>query len=121
MNVPLECYSCGNRTKMVKNECCKMRKLAANVNHKFQDWTDELALAYHGVQSRFTCDGNGRLSCQKIPLIEDLLDVVDVSHAQKIAESIKHQYMITLMYQFKGCFSVSRKLSKNFSKTYNKR
>ena len=47
MNVPLECYSCGNRTKMVK--CCKMRKLATNVNHKFQDWTDDLALAYHGV------------------------------------------------------------------------
>ena len=94
MNVPPTCYSCGNRTTSVKNECCKMRKLAADVNPKFQDWHDELALAYHGVQSvlekRFTCDENGRLLCQKMPLIEDLLDVVDVSHAQKIADLIKH-------------------------------
>ena len=71
-----------------------MRKLAADVNPKFPDWHDELALAYHGVQSvlekRFTCDENGRLLCQKMPLIEDLLDVVDVSHAQKIADLIKH-------------------------------
>ena len=85
MNVPPAFYSCGNRTTRVKNECCKMRRLAASVNPKFQDWTDELAFAYHGVQSvldeRFTCDENGRLHCQKIPLIEDLLDVVDVSHA----------------------------------------
>ena len=51
MNVPPACYSCGNRTPKVKNECCKMRKLATNVNPKFQDWRDELALAYHGVQS----------------------------------------------------------------------
>ena len=29
--------------------------------------------------------------------------------------------MTTLKYQFKGCFSVSIKLPKNFSKTYNKR
>ena len=28
--------------------------------------------------------------------------------------------MITLRYRFEGCFSVSIKLSKNFSKTYNK-
>ena len=94
MNVPPTCYSCGNRTTSVKNECWKMRKLAADVNPKFQDWHDELALAYHGVQSvlekRFTCDENGRLLCQKMPLIEDLLDVVDVSHAQKIADLIKH-------------------------------
>ena len=69
-----------------------MRKLAADVNPNFQDWHDELALAYHGVQSvlekRFTCDGNGRLLCQKMPLIEDLLDVVDVSHAQKIDQTL---------------------------------
>ena len=62
-----------------------MRKLA---DPKFQEWRDELALAYHGVQSvlekRFTCDENGRLPCQKIPLIDDLLGVVDVGHAQKI-------------------------------------
>ena len=85
MNVPPAFYPCGNRTTRVKNECCKMRRLAATVNPKFQDWTDELAFAYHGVQSvleeRFTCDENGRLPRQKIPLIEDLLDVVDVSHA----------------------------------------
>ena len=72
-----------------------MRKLAASVNPRFQDWTDELALAYHGVGSvlekRFTCDENGRLPCQKTPLIEDLLDVVNVSHAQKIADLIKHR------------------------------
>ena len=83
MNVPPACYSCGNRTARVKNECCKMRKLAASVNPKFQDWTDELlALAYHDVQSvlekRFTCDENGRLPCQKIPLIEDLLKFADM-------------------------------------------
>ena len=30
----------------------------------------------------FTCDENGRLLCQKIPLIEDLLSVVNISHAQ---------------------------------------
>ena len=69
-----------------------MRKSAADVNPNFQDWHDELALAYHGVQSvlekRFTCDGNGRLLCQKMPLIEDLLDVVDVSHAQKIDQTL---------------------------------
>ena len=29
--------------------------------------------------------------------------------------------MVTLKYQFRGCFSVSIKLSENFSKTYNKR
>ena len=79
----------------VQIECCKMRKLVASVNPKFQDWADELALAYHGVQSvvekRFTCDENGRLTCQKVPLIEDLLDVVDVSHARKIADLIKHR------------------------------
>ena len=71
-----------------------MKKLAASVNTKFQDWTDQLALAYHGVQSvlekRFTCDENGRLPCQKITLIEDLLDVVDVILAQKIPDLIKH-------------------------------
>ena len=86
MNVPPACYSCGNRTTKIKNECCKMRKLA---DPKFQEWRDELALAYHDVQSvlekRFTCDENGRLPCQKIPLIDDLLGVVDVGHAQKIA------------------------------------
>ena len=69
-----------------------MRKLAAGVNPKFQDWHDELAHAYHGVQSvleeRFTSDKNGRLLCQKIPLIEDLLSVVNISHAQKIANQI---------------------------------
>ena len=92
MNVPPACYSCGNRTTKVKNECCKMRKLAAGVNPKFQDWHDELAHAYHGVQSvleeRFTSDKNGRLPCQKIPLIEDLLSVVNISHAQKIVDLI---------------------------------
>ena len=95
MNVTPACYSCGNRTTRVKNECCKMRKLAASDNPRFQDWTDELALAYHGVQSvlekRFTCDENGRFPCQKTPLIEDLLDVVDVSHTHKIADLIKHR------------------------------
>ena len=89
MNVPPACYSCGNRTAKVKNECCKMRKLA---DPKFQSWHDELVLACHGVQSvlekRLTCDENGRLPCQKIPLIEDLLGVVNISHAQKIAELI---------------------------------
>ena len=89
MNVPPACYSCGNRTTKIKNKCCKMRKLA---DPKFQEWRDELALAYHGVQSvlekRFTCDENGRLPCQKIPLIDDLLGVVDVGHAQKIADLI---------------------------------
>ena len=69
-----------------------MRKLAASINPKFQNWHDELALPYHGVQSvleeRFTCDENGRLPCQKIPLIEDLLSVINVSHAQKIADLI---------------------------------
>ena len=44
MNVPPACYSCGNRATKVKNECCKMRKLAADVNPKFQDWRDELTL-----------------------------------------------------------------------------
>ena len=72
-----------------------MRKLATSVNPKFQDWRDELALAYRGVQSvlekRFTCDKNGKFPCQKIPLTEDLLDVFDVSHAQKIADLIKHR------------------------------
>ena len=94
MNVSPVCYSYGNKTTRVKNECCKMRKVAATVNRKFQNRTDELALAYHGVQSvlekRFTCDENGRLPCQKITLIEDLLDVVDVIHAQKIPDLIKH-------------------------------
>ena len=69
-----------------------MRKLVASINPKFQDWHDELALAYHGVQSvlekRFTCDENGRLLCQKIPLIEDLLSVANISHAQIIANLI---------------------------------
>ena len=95
MNVPPACYSCRNRTPKVKNECCKMRKLATSVNPKFQDWRDELALAYHGVQSllekRFSCDENGKFPCQKISLIEDPLDVFDVSHAQKIADLIKHR------------------------------
>ena len=72
-----------------------MRKLATSVNPKFQDWRDELALAYRGVQSvlekRFTCDENGKFPCQKIPLTEDLLDVFNVSHAQKIADLIKHR------------------------------
>ena len=72
-----------------------MRKLATSVNPKFQDWRDELALEYRGVQSvlekRFTCDENGKFPCQKIPLTEDLLDVFDVSHAQKIADLIKHR------------------------------
>ena len=72
-----------------------MRKLATSVNPKFQDWRDELVLAYRGVQSvlekRFTCDENGKFPCQKIPLTEDLLDVFDVSHAQKIADLIKHR------------------------------
>ena len=71
-----------------------MKKLAASVNTKFQDWTDQLALAYHGVQSvlekRFTCDENGRLPCQKIAVIGDLLDLIDVSLAQKISDLIKH-------------------------------
>ena len=71
-----------------------MKKLAASVNTKFQDWTDQLALAYHGVQSvlekRFTCDENGRLPCQKISVIGDLLDLIDVSLAQKISDLIKH-------------------------------
>ena len=92
MNVPPACYSCGNRTTKVKNECRRMRKLPTSVKTKFQEWTGELALAYHGVQpvleKRFTCDENGKLPCQKIPLIEDVLDVVDVSHAQKIANLI---------------------------------
>ena len=63
-----------------------MGKLSTGVDLKFQCWRDELALTYHGVQSvlekRFTCDENGRLPCQKIPLIEDLLSVVNISHAQ---------------------------------------
>ena len=92
MNVLPAFYSCGNKTAKVKNECCKMRKLAAGVNPKFQGWRDELALAYNGVLSvlekRFTCDKNGRLPCQQIPLIEDLLSVVNISHAQKIANLI---------------------------------
>ena len=92
MNVPPACYSCGNRTTKVKDECCTMKKLAAGVNSKFQGWRDELALAYHGVQTvlekRFTCNENGKLPCQKIPLINDLLDVVDVGHAQKIPDLI---------------------------------
>ena len=71
-----------------------MKKLAASVNTKFQDWTDQLALAYHGVQSvlekRFTCDENGRLPCQKISVVGDLLDFIDVSLAQKISDLIKH-------------------------------
>ena len=71
-----------------------MKKLAASVNTKFQDWTDQLALAYHGVQSvlekRFTCDENGRLPCEKILVIGDLLDLIDVSLAQKISDLIKH-------------------------------
>ena len=71
-----------------------MKKLAASVNTKFQDWTDQLALAYHGVQSvlekRFTCDENGRLPCEKILVIGDLLDLIDVSLAQKISELIKY-------------------------------
>ena len=88
MNVLPAYYSCGNRTTKVKNEYCKMRKPATSVNPKFQDWCDESVLAYHGVQSvlqkeRFTCDENGRLPCQKIPLIEDLLTIVNISHAQK--------------------------------------
>ena len=70
-------------------------KTSASVNPKFQDSTDELALVYHGVQSvlekRFTCDENGRLPWQKIPLTENLLDVIDVSHTQKIADLIKHR------------------------------
>ena len=94
MNIPPACYSCGNKTTRVKTKCCKVRKLSASVNYKFQDWTDELALARHGVQSvlqkRFTCDANGRLPCQKMPLIEDLLEVLDFIHAQKIADLIKH-------------------------------
>ena len=71
-----------------------MKKLAASVNTKFQDWTDQLALAYHGVQSvlekRFTCDENGRLPCEKILVIGDLLDFIDVSLAQKISSLIKY-------------------------------
>ena len=71
-----------------------MKKLAASVNTKFQDWTDQLALAYHGVQSvlekRFTCDENGRLPCEKILVIGDLLDLIDVSLAQKISDLIKY-------------------------------
>ena len=71
-----------------------MKKLAASVNTKFQDWTDQLALAYHGVQSvlekRFTCDENGRLPCEKILVIGDLLDLIDVSLAQKIPDLIKY-------------------------------
>ena len=92
MNVPPAYYSCGSKTTKVKNECCKMRKLAAGVNPKFQDQRDELALAYHDVQSvleeRFTCDENGRLPSQKIPLTEDLLSAVNISHAQKLADLI---------------------------------
>ena len=94
MNVPPACYSCGSRIIRVKNECCKMRKLAANVNPKFQGWQVKLNLAYHGVQTvlekSFTCDENSRPPCQKNPLIEDLVDVVDVNHVQKIADLIKH-------------------------------
>ena len=92
MNVLPACYSCGNRTTKVKNEYCIMRKLATSVNPKFQDWRDELVLAYRGVQTelekRFTCDENGRVPCQKLPLIEGLLSIVNISHAQKIADLI---------------------------------
>ena len=69
-----------------------MRKLAASINPKFQELQDELALAYHVVQSVlekiFTCEENGRFTCQKIPLIGDLLNVVNISHAQKLADLI---------------------------------
>ena len=92
MNVAPTCYSCRNRTTKVKNEFCKMRKLAAGVNSKFQGWRDELAFAYHGVQTvlekRFTCNENGKLPCQKVPLIDNLLGMVDVGHAQRIADLI---------------------------------
>ena len=92
MNVAPACYSCGNRTTKVKNEFCKMKKLAAGVNSKFQGWRDELAFAYHGVQTvlekRFTCNENGKLPCQKVPLIDNLLGMVDVGHAQRIADLI---------------------------------
>ena len=97
MNIPSAYYSCGNKTTRVKNEWCKMRKLAASVNPKFQDWADELvlALAYDGLQlvleKRFTCEGNGRFPCQKTPLTEDLLDVVNVNHVQKVPNLIKHR------------------------------
>ena len=63
-----------------------MGKLPTGVDLKFQCWRDELALTYYGVQSvlekRFTCDENGRLPCQKIALIEDLLNVANISRAQ---------------------------------------
>ena len=69
-----------------------MKKLAAGVNSKFQGWRDELAFAYHGVQTvlekRFTCNENGKLPCQKVPLIDNLLGMVDVDHAQRIADLI---------------------------------
>ena len=69
-----------------------MRKLAAGVNSKFQGWRDELAFAHHGVQTvlekRFTCNENGKLPCQKIPLIDNLVGMVDVGHAQRIADLI---------------------------------
>ena len=93
MNSPPLCYSYGSRTTKVEKECCKMRKLAADVSQNFKNWQGEMSLAYQGVLSvlgkRFTCDKNGKFPCKKGPLIEDLLSVVDIRHAQIIADLIK--------------------------------
>ena len=40
------------------------------------------------LEKRFTCNEDGKLPCQKIPLIDELLGVVDVGHAQKIVDLI---------------------------------
>ena len=93
MNSPPLCYSYGNRTTKAEKECCKMRKLAADVSQNFKNWQGEMSLAYQGVQSVLGKRNNVRKTenfpVKKGPLIEDLLSVVDIRHAQIIADLIK--------------------------------